>query len=100
MFSCGCREEDYHRSFFPGCYVLDNGDTLGSDIDTAGWLLFSDILVLTFLTMFIDYFSGCRCAHSLDIAAQIQIMGETSLEFIYGFLSIFDYVQENRRLYL
>jgi hypothetical protein len=31
--------------------------------------------------MVINYFNGCTRAHSLDIAAQIKIMGEPSLVF-------------------
>jgi hypothetical protein len=44
-------------------------------------LLFPGILVLVLLLMVIDYFNGCACAHSLGIAAQIKIMGETLLLF-------------------
>ena len=35
-FSLGCREEDYPRNIYPGCYVLDNGDSytrLSSGVD-------------------------------------------------------------------
>jgi hypothetical protein len=32
--------------------------------------------------MWIDNFNGYICAHSLDIAAQIKILGEPSLVFI------------------
>ena len=56
IFSLGCREEDYPRSFCLGCYILDNGDSysrLSIDIDKASRLLFPDILVLVLLLMFI-----------------------------------------------
>jgi hypothetical protein len=36
---------------------------------------------MVLLPMLIDYFNGCTCAHNLGIAAQIQIMGESSLVF-------------------
>jgi hypothetical protein len=35
IFSHGCREKDYPRSFYFGCYILDNGDSysrLSNDI--------------------------------------------------------------------
>ena len=84
IFCRCCREEDYPRSFCPGCYVLDNGDSysrLSIDDDKASRLLFPDILVLVLLPMLIDYFNGCARARSLGIAAQIKIMGEPSLVF-------------------
>jgi hypothetical protein len=37
--------------------------------------------VLVLLPIWIDYFNGCARARSLDIAAQIKIMGEPSLVF-------------------
>jgi hypothetical protein len=39
------------------------------------------MLMLVLLPMLIDYFNGCARARSLDIAAQIKIMGEPSLVF-------------------
>ena len=54
IFCRCCRGEDYHRSFCPGCYVLDNGDSysrLSIDDDKASRLLFPDILV----------WYSCRC---------------------------------------
>ena len=52
IFCRCCREEDYSRSFCPGCYVLDNGDSysrLSIDDDKASRLLFPDILMLVLL---------------------------------------------------
>ena len=80
IFCRCCREEDYPRSFCPGCYVLDNGDSysrLSIDDDKASRLLFPDILVLVLLPMLYDCFNGCVRARSLGIAAQ-KIMGELS----------------------
>jgi hypothetical protein len=84
FFSHGCREEYYPRTIYPGCYILDNGEScsrLPSDVDQAVRLLFPVILVLVLLPMVIDYFNGCARARSLGIAAQIKIMGEPSLVF-------------------
>jgi hypothetical protein len=84
IFSHGRREEYYPRNNFPGCYVLDNGDSYSrfpSDVDQVVWLFRPDILVLVLLPMLIDYFNGCARARSLGIAAQIKIMGEPSLVF-------------------
>jgi hypothetical protein len=39
------------------------------------------MVVLVLLPMWINYFNGCTRAHSLDIAAQIKIMGKPSLVF-------------------
>jgi hypothetical protein len=52
-------------------------------------LLFSGILVLVLLLMVIDYFNYYVSACSLGTAAQIKIMGESSLVFTglwFGFL--------------
>jgi hypothetical protein len=68
--------------FYPGCYVLDNGDSysrLSSNVDQVGRLFCPDILVLVLLPMLIDYSNGCVRARSLCIAAEIKIMGEPSL---------------------
>jgi hypothetical protein len=84
IFSHGYREEYYPRTIYPGCYVLDNGESCSrfpSDVDQAVRLLFPVILVLVLLPMVIDYFNGCARARSLGIAAQIKIMGEPSLVF-------------------
>jgi hypothetical protein len=78
IFSHGRREEYYPRNNFPGCYVLDNGDSysrLPSDVDQVVQLFCPDILVLVLLPMLIDYFNGYACA------VQIKIMGEPSLVF-------------------
>jgi hypothetical protein len=72
MIFLGCREEVCPRNIYPGCYVLDDGNSysrLSSDVDQAVWLLFPGILVLVFRSMAIDYFNDCICARSLDIAA-------------------------------
>jgi hypothetical protein len=85
IFSHGRREEYYPHNNFPGCYVLDNGDShsrLSSDIDQVVRLFCPDMLVLVLLLMLIDYFNGCVRARSLGIAASIKIMGEPSLVFI------------------
>jgi hypothetical protein len=37
--------------------------------------------MMILLPMMIDYFNSCARAHSLDIAAQIQVIGEPSLVF-------------------
>jgi hypothetical protein len=74
IFSHGRRDEYYPHNNFPGCYVLNNGDSysrLPSDIDQVVWLFCPDMLVLVLLPMLIDYFNGCVHARSLDIAAQI-----------------------------
>jgi hypothetical protein len=84
IFSHGCRQEYYTRNIFLGCYVFDNGDScsrLSSDVDQAVRFGFPDILVLVLLLMVIDYFNRCARACSLDIAAQIKIMGEPMLVF-------------------
>jgi hypothetical protein len=84
IFCLCCRGEDYPRSFCPGCYVLDNGDSysrLSINVDKADQFLFPDILVLVLLPMLIDYFNGCVRVRSLGIAAQIKIMGKPSLIF-------------------
>jgi hypothetical protein len=94
IFSHGFRDEYYLRNNFPGCYVLDNGDScsrLPSDIDQAVRLLFPSILVLILLLMVTDYFNGCARACSLGIAALIKIMGEPSLVFSgqwFGFIRL------------
>jgi hypothetical protein len=84
IFSHGRREEYYPCNNFPGCYVLDNGDSYSrfpSDVDQVVRLFRPDILVLVLLPMLIDYFNGCARAHNLGIAAQIKTMGEPSLVF-------------------
>jgi hypothetical protein len=84
IFSHGRREEFYPRNNFPGCYVLDNGDSysrLPRDVDQVVRLFCPDILVLVLLSMLIDYFNRCTRARSFGIAAQIKIMGEPSLVF-------------------
>jgi hypothetical protein len=66
--------EDYPRNIYPGCYVLDNGDSytrLSSGVDQAVRFLFPEILVLVLLPMLVDCFNGCVRARSLGIAAQI-----------------------------
>jgi hypothetical protein len=94
IFSHGRREEYYPCNNFPGCYVLDNGDSysrLPNDIDQVVWLFCPDILVLVLLPMLIDYFNGCARARSLGIAVQIKIMGEPSLVFTglwFGFIRL------------
>jgi hypothetical protein len=85
IFSHGCRGDVYPRNIYPGCYVLDIDDSysrLSNDVDQYVRLLFPDILELVLLPMVIDYFNGCTRARSLDIAAQIKIMGEPSLVFL------------------
>jgi hypothetical protein len=92
IFSYGCREEYYPRNNFPECRILDNGDSCSRfpiDVDQAIWLLFPGILVLVLLTMVIDYFNGCMCARSLDIAAPIKIMEELSLVFLGQWFGIY-----------
>jgi hypothetical protein len=84
IFSHGRREEYYPRNNFPGCYILDNGDSYSqfpSDVDQVVQLFRPDMLVLVLLPMLIDYFNGYACARSLGIAAQIKIMGEPLLVF-------------------
>jgi hypothetical protein len=84
IFSHDRREEYYPRNNFPGCYVLDNGDSysqLPSDVDQVVRLFCPDMLILVLLPMLIDYFNGYARARSLGIAAQIKIMGEPSLVF-------------------
>jgi hypothetical protein len=85
IFSHGHREEYYPRNNFPGCYVLDNGDSYSrvpSDVDQVVRLFCPDMLVLVLLPMLIDYFNGCIRARNLSIAVQIKIMGESLLVFI------------------
>jgi hypothetical protein len=85
IFSHDCREEYYPCNIFPGCYVLDNGDScsrLPSNIDQAARLCFPNILMFVLLSMVIDYFNGCTRTRSLDIAVQIKIMVEPSLKFL------------------
>jgi hypothetical protein len=92
--SYGCREDVCPRNIYPGCYVVDNGDSyfrLPSDVDQAVRLLFPGILVLVLLPMVIDYFNGYVRARSLGTAAQIKSMGEPSLVFTglwFGFLQL------------
>jgi hypothetical protein len=84
IFSLGCREENYPRSICPGGYILDNGDSyprLPSDVDQVVRLFCPDILVLVLLPIWIEYSNGCARARSLDIAAQIKIIGEPPLVF-------------------
>jgi hypothetical protein len=84
IFFYDCHEEYYLCNIFPGCYVLDNGDScsrLPSNIDQAARLHFPDILMFVLLPMVIDYFNGCTRTRSLDIAVQINIMREPSLKF-------------------
>jgi hypothetical protein len=94
ILSHDCREVYYPCNNFPGCYVLDNGDScsrLPSDVDKAVRLLFPGILVLVLLPMVIDYFNGCARARSLGIGAQIKFMGEPSLVFLgqwFGFIRL------------
>ena len=55
IFCLCCRGEDYPRSFCPGCYVLDNGDSysrLSSDVHQAVRLLFPPAILVLVL---------CRC---------------------------------------
>jgi hypothetical protein len=78
-----CEEYD-PRNNFPGCYVLDNGDSysrLPSNVDQVVRLFCPDMLMLVLLLMLIDYFNGYTRARSLGTAAQIKIMGEPSLVF-------------------
>jgi hypothetical protein len=59
IFVC-CREEVFPRNIYPGCYVLDNGDTysrLASDVDQAIRFVFPGILVVVLLPMLDDYLS-------------------------------------------
>jgi hypothetical protein len=84
MIFVGCREKVFSRNIYPGCYVLDNGDSysrLASDVDQAVWFIFPGILVLVLLPMLYDYSNGCAGACSLGTAAKIKIMGEPSLVF-------------------
>ena len=84
FLSADCREEICPRNIYPGCYVLDNGDSysrFASDVDQAVRLLLTGILVLVLLPMLIDYSNGCVCQRSLCTAAKIKIMGEPSLVF-------------------
>jgi hypothetical protein len=48
--------------------------------------------------MVIDYFNGCAHAYSLDIAAQIKIMGEPSLVFSGQWFDFIRLPYENTRL--
>jgi hypothetical protein len=71
-FSNSCREEDYSRNIYPGCYVLDNGDSytqLSSNIDHTIRTLFRRILMLVLLLVLVDYFNRCVRAYSLGVAA-------------------------------
>jgi hypothetical protein len=84
MIFVGCPEEVFPRNIYPGCYILDNGDSysrLASDIDLAVWFVFPKILVVVLLPMLDVYSNGCARARSLGIAAKIKIMGESSLVF-------------------
>jgi hypothetical protein len=84
-FSLGCREEDYPHNIYPGCYVLDNGDSytrFSNDVDQVVRSLFPRILVLVLSPMWIDYFNSCVRAHILGIAAQIKNMGAPLLIFV------------------
>jgi hypothetical protein len=77
-FSHGCHEEYCPCNLYPGCYVFDNGDSYSlivSNDDKVARLLLPGIIVLVLLPMVIDYHNGCVRARSLDIAAQINIMG-------------------------
>jgi hypothetical protein len=59
--------------FYPGCYVIDNGDSytrLSSGVDQTVRSLSPGILVLVLLPMLVDYFNGYVRARSLGIAAQ------------------------------
>jgi hypothetical protein len=94
IFSHGRREEYYPRNNFPGCYVLDNGDSysrLSSDVNQVVRLFCPGILVLVLLPMLIDYFNGCAHARGLGIAAPIKIMGEPLSVFTglwFGFIRL------------
>jgi hypothetical protein len=69
---------------YPGCYVLDNGDSysrLASDIGQAVRFVFPEILVLILLPILDDYSNGCTRAHNFGTVAKIKIMGEPSLAF-------------------
>jgi hypothetical protein len=84
MVSDDCLEEVCPRRICPGCYILDNGDSfsrLSSDVDQAVRFVFFGIRVLVLLPMLYDYSNGCTRTCSLGIAAQIKIMGESSLVF-------------------
>jgi hypothetical protein len=84
MIFVGCREEIFPCNIYPGCYVLDNGDSyfrLASDVDQAVRFVFPRILVLVFLLMLYDYSNRCARARSLGTAAKIKIMGEPPLVF-------------------
>jgi hypothetical protein len=84
MIFVGCREEVFPRNIYPGCYVLNNGDSysrLASDVDQTIRFVSPGISVVVLLPMLDDYSNGCACARSLDTAAKIKIMGESSLVF-------------------
>jgi hypothetical protein len=77
-------EEDYPCNIYPGCYVLDNGDSstwLFSDVDQTVQSFFPKILILVLSPMLVDYFNGCVRARSLGIAVQIKNMGAPLLVF-------------------
>jgi hypothetical protein len=60
--------------FYPGCYVLNNGDLytrLSNSVNQAVRSLFRGILVLVLLPILFNYFNGCARARSFSIAAQI-----------------------------
>jgi hypothetical protein len=68
MIFVGCREEVFPCNIYPGCYVLDNGDSysrLASDIDQAVWFVFPGILALVLLPMLYDYSNGYARARNL-----------------------------------
>jgi hypothetical protein len=85
MIFVGCHEKVFSRKIYPGCYVLDNGDSysrLASDVDQVVWFIFPGILVLVLLPMLYDYSNGCACARSLQLKLKLW---ETPLG-IYRFM--------------
>jgi hypothetical protein len=83
IFVC-CHKKVFSRNIYPGCYVLDNGDSysrLASDVDQVVRFVFPGILVLVLLPMLYDYFNGYARTRRLGTVAKIKIMGEPSLVF-------------------
>ena len=101
IFCLCCRGEDYPRSFCPGCYVLDNGDSysrLSIDDDKASRLLF--------LIYWCWYSCRCcmtalmvACVHAA-LALRLKKLCESFRQYlqVHGSLSIFGCLQKSTRL--
>jgi hypothetical protein len=76
-FSHGCHEDRYSRKICPSCFIHDNGELYSRPPAMLIMLIGCySLMVLVLLPILIDYINGSTRVRSLDIAAQIKIMGE------------------------